>query len=219
MPVPLLVHEFERVSPQIIERLRAARTPDVANALGPTVICDPGLRPVWKSPRLVGTALTIRVHAGDNLGAALSPLFSRPGDVVVVDTGNDRSHAIVGGLLGRGARISGIAGFIVDGAVRDVEDLERLAVPVFSRTISPRRASKDRPCEIGGSVTCGGVSVAGGDLVIADADGVAFIRAAALDAAVTMIEREIEKEHALDSDEALMAALRKMRDSLDVRSS
>ena len=114
----------------------------------------------------------MRVRPGDNLMIHKALTLARPGDVIVVDGSGEVSHALVGGLMRLAALARGVAGFVLDGAIRDVAEWAEGELPIFARGHSHRRPSKDGPGEINVPIACAGLVVAPGDLVLGDADGV-----------------------------------------------
>jgi len=95
-----------------------------------------------------------------------------PGDVIVVDAGGYLGQAVVGEIMATYAYQRGVNGFVIDGAVRDLDYLSRSSLPVFSSGISPRGPSRVGPGEINVSVTVGGMVVHPGDIIISDSDGI-----------------------------------------------
>jgi len=150
----------------------AAQVADCMSRLG---AMDSGIRPVWRSPRVIGSALTVWCHSGDNLMLHKALSLALPGDIVVMNTQGNTVNAGFGELLATSAVKSGVRAVIVDGVVRDADALERLALPVYSRGVSPNGCDKDGPGEVGAIVACGGVAVRPGDIVIADRDGVTVV--------------------------------------------
>jgi 4-hydroxy-4-methyl-2-oxoglutarate aldolase len=200
--------DFPRPDRELLARLEPARTPDVANVLGPSCVADPALRPVWRGARVLGAALTVRLTPGDNLGAIVASINCEAGDVLVADCGDGPPAAIVGSLGVRTAHAHGMVGMIIDGAVRDTAALEAMRFPVWTRYVSPRQASKDKPCELGVPVTCGGVRVNPGDIVLADDDGIVFVSPAALAEALAAIEKGVANEKRWEDPAALLEAIR-----------
>jgi 4-hydroxy-4-methyl-2-oxoglutarate aldolase len=198
---------FDRPDPALLEELSAARTPDLANALGAAAVADPVLRPAWRGARVFGPALTVKLSGTDNLGAIYAALHARAGDVLVIETAPQSTSAIAGELLARGARAHGVQGIVVDGAIRDVLDLESMRMPVWSRCICPRQASKNQDASVGFPVSCAGRLVEPGDLVMADDDGIVFASHARLREVVTAIHRGMAMEKSLAEDVALDKAL------------
>ncbi|PRY02409.1 RraA family protein [Allonocardiopsis opalescens] len=166
----------ESVAAETLERFRAAAFPvaNVADAMGRFGALR-GLRRMAPAPYLVGTALTVRTRPSDNLMVHKALDLAGPGDVLVVDACGGADYAIVGGLMCRYARRRGLAGLVVDGMVRDDDELTELGLPVYAAGISPNGPYKDGPGEINVPVSCGRTPVLPGDLVLGDADGVVVV--------------------------------------------
>jgi regulator of RNase E activity RraA len=112
------------------------------------------------------------VRPGDNLMIHKALTLAGPGDVIVVDGSGDVSHALLGGLMRLAALARGVAGVVVDGAIRDSAEWAEGELPVFARGVSHRGPTKDGPGEINVPIACAGLSVGPGDLVLGDADGI-----------------------------------------------
>lgn len=155
---------------------------------------DAGISPMWPGARLVGTALTVLTAAGDNriIHTALDAV--QPGEVLVINGFGDGTRALIGDLIAERALSLGVAGFVIDGCVRDVDAIREIGMPVFARGVTPAGPYKNGPGQIGTPVAIGGVSVATGDVVIADADGVAFIPRARLDIVTGLAEEKLLDE-------------------------
>jgi len=123
------------------------------------------------APTLAGPALTVKVRPGDNLFLHKALDIAQPGDVVVVDAAGALENAILGEMMGRYAASRGIAGIVIDGAIRDRAGLLDLPIPVYARGVTPNGPWKSGPGEIGYAIAAGGVVTAAGDLVVADQDG------------------------------------------------
>jgi RraA family protein len=131
-----------------------------------------GLRTFHRCGRLIGTAFTVQVRAGDNLAIHQALEEARRGDVIVVDGGGDTSRALVGSIMKAIAESRGIAGFVVDGALRDTDDFADSCFPCYARAATPRGPFKTGPGAINVPVCVGGWTVNPGDAVVGDADGV-----------------------------------------------
>ena len=135
---------------------------------------DAGIRPLWRSPRVIGSALTVWCHAGDNLMLHKALSLALRGDIVIMNT-QGAGNSGFGELLASSAVRIGIQAVIVDGTVRDAEALERMGLPVYARGLCPNGCNKDGPGEVGAIVACGGVAVRPGDIILADRDGVTVV--------------------------------------------
>jgi regulator of RNase E activity RraA len=134
-----------------------------------------GLTPYHGFEHMCGTAVTVRVRPGDNLMALKALEMIRPNDVLVIDGAGDVSRALVGGIMRASAMKAGLAGMVVNGAIRDCEDWAQGGLPVYAETCVHRGPSTDGPGEINVPVSCAGLVVNPGDLVIGDADGVVAV--------------------------------------------
>jgi regulator of RNase E activity RraA len=124
---------------------------------------------------MAGTAVTARSRGGDNLTYLRALEFCRPGDVLVIDAGADLNNAVIGGILTFYAATIGLAGIVLDGAIRDVAEIRAREFPVYARGVTHRGPYKDGPGEINVSVSVGGMVVNPGDIIVGDQDGVLAI--------------------------------------------
>jgi RraA family protein len=131
--------------------------------------------------RLIGPAFTVKVYPGDNLMVHKALDIARPGDVIVIDAGASRMNAILGDMISTKAKHRGIAGFIADGYVRDIEAIQALDFPVYGLGTTPIGPLHRGPGEINFPISCGGIVVNPGDLVIADAGGCVVVPFAYID--------------------------------------
>jgi len=156
---------------------------------------DAQIKPLLPSWRFLGRALTVQVAQGDNLALHAALSIVEPGQVLVVAAGGYRNRAIIGGLMTRQARASNVAGIVIDGAIRDTVELRELDLPVFSIGAHPLGPSKTgERSAVGIEIECGGVRVANGDWVFADADGVAVFADADFDAIVEKAHDKLKRE-------------------------
>lgn len=160
-----------QADPALIEAFRALPVANISDNLHrlPGAV---GLRPFHDGTPMAGTALTVRTRAGDNKAIHRALDLLRPGDVIVVDGGGDISRALIGEIMAAVAKMRGAAGFVLDGAVRDVAALAKTDFPVFARAGNHLGPYKNGPGEINVAVTIGGMVVNPGDIVVGDADGV-----------------------------------------------
>lgn len=126
---------------------------------------------------LCGPAVTVRVRPGDNLMIHKALMMVEPGDVLVIDGGGDVSQALVGGLMRTTCVAKKLGGLVIDGAVRDLCEWAEDGMPIFAKGHTHRGPSKDGPGEVNIPVSCAGLVVMPGDLVVGDADGVIAIPA------------------------------------------
>lgn len=175
---------FQRPDPAQVAAFDGQASSLVGDAIGRRQTMDNGISPLALTMKVCGPAYTVQVRPGDNLLIHAAVMLARPGDVLVIDGGGYCDFGVWGQIVSRVALARGIAGVVLDGAARDAADIVADGLPVWSRGINPRGGSKDGPGEIGFPVSCGGVTVNPGDVVVADGDGVCVVPAAELSAAV-----------------------------------
>jgi len=182
-------------SPEWLERYRGIPTSWVSDAMG-RCVGTYGIRPYHSDLNAIicGPAFTVRVRPGDNLMIHKAMELAAEGDVLVIDGGADVSQALLGGNMMTTAVFKKFAGFIIDGAIRDICDWATNVMPIWARGHTHRGPTKDGPGEINVSVAIAGMPVSPGDLVIADADGVLAIPVSRLEAIWPEVEKQQQKE-------------------------
>jgi 4-hydroxy-4-methyl-2-oxoglutarate aldolase len=171
----IIVREFTRPDPRIVKGFEGIPTGVVSDAMGRTGSMVAEIKPLWPRARIVGPALTVRTFPADNLMIHKAVTLAKPGDVLVVNAGGYRDTAVFGDLLGYSCKVHGIAGVVIDGASRDAEGMAAIGFPVFARAVLPMGPFKDSPGSINVPVSCGGMAVRPGDVIVADADGVVVV--------------------------------------------
>jgi regulator of RNase E activity RraA len=166
---------WKRPDDALLTAFESASSAQIADSMSRLGAMDVGINPIWPSPRIIGPAITVWCHSGDNLmlHKALSVAIS--GDIIVVNTQGNIGNSGFGELLAGSAVKIGIRGVIVDGTVRDADALERMRLPVYARGLCSNGCNKDGAGEVGAVVACGGVAVRSGDIIVADRDGVTVI--------------------------------------------
>jgi regulator of RNase E activity RraA len=169
---PTIVRNISRPPAELVERLGKASVGDISDKVGQLYTMDSGIRPLYQPIRkLVGVALTVKLPPGDNLMVQLALKMAQAGDVLVVDWRGYTEACGTGASTMTPAIERGLAGVVIDGAWRDLSELQALDVPIFGRGVSPYSPPKARPGEINVPVCCGGVIVQPGDIIVSDAEG------------------------------------------------
>ncbi len=166
--------DFERVSPAVVAeaaKYQAAILADVAGRRGTLN----AVAPLDAAMRIAGPAFTIEVRAGDNLMIHAAMTLAKPGDVLVIDGKGDTSCALMGALMINACKVLQLGGIVIDGAVRDTDELLELGFPVFAAGVNPNGPTKFIPGRINWPISAGGVAVCPGDLIVGDADGVVVV--------------------------------------------
>jgi 4-hydroxy-4-methyl-2-oxoglutarate aldolase len=168
----------------------------VHEAAGRAQVVDLDLVQVVPGSRAAGPARTVRCGRGDNLMVHAAIAEAEPGEVLVLTMPEPAPVALVGELLATQARGRGVAALLVDAAVRDVEELRGLGLPVWARWVRVSGAEKDVPGSIGEAVDVGGAEIRQGDAVVLDADGVVVVPAARVEEVLAAARARAEKEDA-----------------------
>ena len=129
------------------------------------------LRPMHAGGRMAGPALTVKTRPGDNLMILKALMLAKPGDVIVVDAGGDLTNSLIGEIMVGDAILKKVAGMVINGAIRDSEEIRSMNFPVFAAGITHRGPYKDGPGEINVPIAIDGMVIEPGDLVIGDGDG------------------------------------------------
>jgi len=162
----------------------------LSDAAGGRVALPARIKPIWPLATLAGPAYTVRVAPGEHHAVRAAALAAGAGEVLVIDGGGETEWALWGDILARVALERGVAGLVVDGAVRDAAEIEQLGFPVFAAAVTPSGPrGKELPGEHGVELTCGQVRVAPGDIVYGDRDGVVVIPRAEHEQVLAAAER------------------------------
>ena len=184
--------DFKRPDPSLVEQFKGMPVANIDDNMQRIAAVDAAIKPVGYKGQMVGVAFTVRVAQGDNLMLHAAMDLAKPGDIIIIDAGGFENRAIFGELMATYMKTRGIRGIICDGAVRDWGGLAALeGFNVYARSATPNGPYKNGPGEINVPVVCGGKVVYPGDIVVADDDGVLFIRpedAEALIAATKAVE-------------------------------
>ena len=185
---------YTALNPAILERWRAVPPAVAGDNMNREHSMTSAIRPVAEGYVMVGHARTVAVMAGDNsaVHAALSVL--QAGEVLVISARGAGEVAIIGEIVVECAKARGCAGIVLDGAARDIGSLRTLGVPVYIAGATPRGPHKGFGGEIDGRVSCGGVVVCPGDLVLGDDDGVTVVPRSQCEAVLPLAEAQVAKE-------------------------
>lgn len=161
-----------KVDAETIAKFAKLPVANVSDSMARIFAAGPTLRPMHAKGGMAGAALTVRSRPGDNLMLHKAIDMAEPGDVIVVDAGGDLTNALMGELMLAYAVKRGVAGFVLNGAIRDVDAFVETNLPTFAAGVTHRGPYKDGPGEINVTISLDGMTIAAGDLVIGDADGV-----------------------------------------------
>jgi RraA family protein len=186
---------FDRPTAEQINAAKTFAASIMADAAGRRGALDGRIQPLASHMQLCGPAFTVEVRPGDNLMIHAALVLARPGDVLVIDGQADTRCALMGELMCKHAVAAGLAGLVVDGAIRDRGDLRESNFPVFACTSNPNGPTKNLAGRIGHPVSVGGVTVNAGDLVSADQDGVLVVPRQDIDIVLEGARKKVQAEH------------------------
>src|SRR2546423_4626762 len=180
-----------------IQELARYGVATVYEAAGRTGLIDIPLLQLIPGSRAAGRARTVRCGQGDNLMVHAVMEQVQPGEILILTMPEPEPVALIGELLATQALVRQVAGILVDASVRDMEELQSLGLPIWTRWIRVRGATKTQVGTINDSVTVGGTSIAAGDLVLLDADGAVALDAARAPAILEASRARVRSENAL----------------------
>ncbi len=157
-----------------LSRLGVATLHEAGGRIG---LVDVPLVQVVPGSKAAGPARTVRCGQGDNLMVHAVMAEAQPGEVLVLSMPEPAPFALVGELLATQAAVRGVAGMLVDAAVRDIDELEELGLPIWARFVRAQGATKDEVGELGPPVVVGGIEIRQGDVVVLDRDGAVVLPA------------------------------------------
>ena len=182
----------------LVEQFAALPVANVSDVMARLTAGGARLRPLHDGSHMAGTAITVRAAPGDNLFVHKAIDLAEPGDVIVVDAGGDLSNAIIGEMMLAHARNRGVAGIIINGAVRDLGAISINSLPVYAAGVTHRGPYKNGPGEINVAIAIDGMVIEPGDIIIGDEDGFLCVP---LDAASDILALAAEK-HAAENQQA-----------------
>lgn len=170
-----LAAAFDRPSADLLAGYAALSPNELCDVLDLSCVVRHEIRPLWQgAPRIAGPAFTVRSGRHDNLMVHAAIYLAKPGDVIVVEAGDDEM-AVAGGNVCAIAQRNGIAGLVVDGVVRDVGESRDRRFPVFGRGASPIPAKRVGEGGVCLPIRCGGAAVHPGDVIVADEEGIVVV--------------------------------------------
>lgn len=194
MSTPDIIREFDRVPAKLVQQAAVYQAAILADVAGRRGALHGRIRALRPDMKVAGTAFTVDVRPGDNLMIHAAMSLARPGDVLVIDGKGDQTAALMGTIMMTACKKLGIAGVVIDGAVRDALEIEEMEFPVFSVGTNPNGPTKLVPGRIGHPVTVGGVTVRPGDFVLGDADGVVVVEREKLESLLPLAAKKVKDE-------------------------
>ena len=186
--------DIHRPDSERIAALASYSTCNLADGMQKMYVMDSGIKPICPTHKICGPAVTVNISIGDNLMLHKALGLVRPGDILVIDAQGCTTFSACGGIMMLRMKKLGVAGIVVDGSVRDIEDIREIGLPVYARGIVPQGGGKAGPGQINFPVSCGGVAVLPGDVIVADDNGVVCVPQDDIEAVAEGVKVKLAKE-------------------------
>ncbi|MHC1759112.1 MAG: RraA family protein [Negativicutes bacterium] len=187
--------KIHRPDKELVEQFRGLPVANIADEMNRFSCVDARIKPLNSTP-LLGTAFTVKAKVGDNLLFHKAIDMAQPGDIIVVDVQGDLTNSLTGEIMMRQVAKRGISGVVVDGAVRDSDALREMDLAIYAAGITPKGPYKDGPGEINVPVSCGGVVVHPGDILVGDGDGIVVISPKDAEVVLAKAKKKLAQEQA-----------------------
>jgi RraA family protein len=189
-----------QVSAQLVQAYKGLPVANISDCMARMSAAGPRLRPLHRGGPLAGPALTVKTRPGDNLMIHKALSMAQPGDVIVVDAGGDLTNALFGEIMVATAVRIGLAGIVLNGAVRDSEEIGQGNFPLYAAGVSHRGPYKDGPGEINVPIAIDGMVIHPGDLIVGDADGLLCVPRDEAEAILAATHEKMEAEKKMLAD-------------------
>lgn len=207
----VIYKNIKRAKKEVIDKFREISTTIISDAMNRTNAMKASIKPLIENVHIAGSAVTVRCPVRDNIMTHQALYLAQPGDVLVIDAGGYTNTSVWGGIQTWVAKKLGIKGVVIDGSVRDIQDIRRLKYPVFCSGVVPAGSHKGFGGSINIPIQCGGVSVSPGDIIVGDDNGVVVVpRLSAeevLENAVKQLKMEKEWTKKIDRGETTLKAI------------
>lgn len=189
-----ILNDFSRLSSDVIQKASIYQPAILADVAGRRGALHGSIRPLHSTMKFAGSALTVEVRPGDNLMIHAAIALAQPGDVLVIDGKGDLNSALMGAIMMTACKQSGIAGVVIDGAIRDSLDIIELGIPVFAVGTNPNGPTKNISGRIGHPISVGGVTVKSGDFITGDNDGVVVVESEKISSLLPLAAKKLQDE-------------------------
>lgn len=167
--------EIKRLSKELLDRIREFSTCELCDGTIVYNAMDYHIKPMVTKQKICGPAITVKLPMGDSLMVAKAVDIAKPGDVIVVDGRGSGNNALWGDHRSLSCKVKGIEGVVMDGAFRDLEENEEIGFPIYAKAVTCGSSTKNSNGEINVPISCGGVTVNPGDIIVGDVNGVCVI--------------------------------------------
>lgn len=192
--------DIERPPAGLIEQVRQFSTTDLCDGMVLAAAMDYRIKPMVTTRRIVGPAVTLRLTLGDSLLVTKALAAARPGDVIVIDGHGSGDNALWGDHRSMTAKMLGLEGVVLDGAFRDIDEAEAIGFPIYAKAVTCCSSTKNSHGEVNIPVSCGGVTVNPGDIVVGDRNGVCVIPKLYVEETMENAQKKVEKMNKLKKE-------------------
>jgi regulator of RNase E activity RraA len=213
-----IVKSIPETDPALIAKFKGLVAANISDVQGRQNTLDARIKPIYHPmPSICGPAVTVKARPGDNLVSFKAIETARPGDIIVIAGAYDLTLSLWGGIMSAMAKKKGIGGLVTDGLVRDVAQTREVDFPVFAIGLTPAGPTKEGTGQLNTPISCGGVVINPGDIVVGDEDGVVVVRPAEAEAVYERTQARVALEQTwleriangelflMDSDDELRA--------------
>lgn len=187
--------DINRTDKDILGRLKEIGTCAISDAMKNLNTMHHAIKPIDDEIKFAGNAITVRLKSANNLMLQKAIGLVKEGDIIVVDTYSSASNSILGEMMATAALKNGVSGIVIDGGIRDILELKKMKAPIFAKSVTPALGDRQGLGEINTAISCGGVSVNPGDVVVADANGVVVIAQEAVEEVLKLAEEKVQQDN------------------------
>ena len=172
-----VIEDIERPSKELLDKIKGFSTPELCDGTIVYNAMDYHIKPMVTKQKICGPAITVKLSMGDSLMVTKAVDIAKPGDVIVIDGRGSGNNALWGDHRSLSCKVKGIEGVVMDGAFRDLEENEKIGFPIYAKAVTCGSSSKNTNGEINVPISCGGVTVNPGDIIVGDVNGVCVVPA------------------------------------------
>lgn len=192
--------EINRPPAELVEQLRQFATTDLCDGMIVAAAMEYHIKPIVTTKKIAGPAVTLKVTLGDSLLVTKAMETAKPGDVLVIDGHGSGGNALWGDHRSLTAKLLGLEGVVIDGAFRDIDENEEIGFPIYAKNVTCCSSTKNSHGEVNIPVSCGGVTVNPGDIIVGDRNGVCVVPPLFAEQIIENARKKIEKMNRLKEE-------------------
>lgn len=195
-----VIEDIERPSKELLDRIREFSAPELCDGTIVYNAMDYHIKPMVTKQKICGPAITVKLSMGDSLMVTKAVDIAKPGDVIVIDGRGSGNNALWGDHRSLSCKVKGIEGVVMDGAFRDLEENEKINFPIYAKAVTCGSSSKNTNGEINVPISCGGVTVNPGDIIVGDVNGVCVVPAEYAEEIMANAQKKIDSLEAVKKE-------------------